>query len=167
MRIDPKRAAMNDASASLPDLSNAIEQRLKLMRDLAESLESSSGALLKNDAEAIARGAAYQAELCWQWSHLENQLRRKARRHPRKATLAAPAPTPDTQHSARLQAEWNTLGARIRYLTRVHWSLLRYLERSLSVLHRVINGCAATYSPPAGLPRPEAQWPAGETKCRV
>jgi hypothetical protein len=38
---------------------------------LAESMELSSLALARNDAEAIARGAAHQAELCRQWSCLE------------------------------------------------------------------------------------------------
>lgn len=51
---------MNDLDASLPRLSQLIEQRLVLLRSLAESLESSTLALAHNDAEAIARGAAHQ-----------------------------------------------------------------------------------------------------------
>jgi hypothetical protein len=71
---------MNNIETSLPELSKLIEQRLALLRSLAESLEFSSLALVQNDAEAIARGAAHQAELCRQWSVLEDELRREAGR---------------------------------------------------------------------------------------
>src|ERR1039458_9221121 len=71
---------MDDIGTSLPELSKLIEQRLALLRSLAESLEGSTLALVRNDAEAIARGAAHQAELCRQWSRLEDELRREAGR---------------------------------------------------------------------------------------
>jgi hypothetical protein len=152
---------MDDIDTSLPELSRLIEQRLALLRNLAESLESSSLALVQNDAEAIARGAAHQAELCRQWSRLEDELRREARR--RCAPPAgASGDSPEVEHSARLQAEWVTLGARIRYLTRVHWSLLRHLQRSLAVLNRLVYSCAPTYTPDPGLLRPEVRLGAGE-----
>jgi hypothetical protein len=148
---------------SLPELSQLIEQRLRLLHSLAESLESSSLALARNDAEAIARGAAHQAELCRQWSCLEDELRRRAER--RSAPPVGPSgKSPDkslgnspeasgTRHSAQLDAEWQALGVRIRYLTRVHWSLLRHLERSLAVLNRVVDSCAPTYTPNPNLLR--------------
>src|SRR6202022_4479182 len=69
---------MDNNETSLPEFSKLIEQRLALLRSLAESLEGSSLALVQNDAEAIARGAAHQAELCRQWSALEEELRREA-----------------------------------------------------------------------------------------
>ncbi len=133
---------MDDIATSLPVLGQLIEQRLALLRTLAESLESSGSALLQNDAEAIARGAAHQAELCRQWSRLEEELRGEAGR---RSQPGASREWTKTEHSARLQAEWETLAARIRYLTRVHWSLLRHLERSLGVMRRVVNSCAPEY----------------------
>jgi len=142
---------MDNHDTSLPELSKLIEQRLALLRSLAESLESSSLALARNDAEAIARGAAHQAELCRQWSCLEDQLRRKARRRSTSPSAGASGNSPETGHSAQLQAEWEALGARIRYLTRVHWSLLRHLQRSLAVLNRVVDSCAPTYTPDPNL----------------
>jgi len=150
---------MDDIDTSLPQLSKLIERRLALVRCLAESLESSTPALVRNDAEAIAHGAAHQAELCRQWSRLEEELRREASQR-----IAPPASGtfPETGQSARLQAEWETLGARIRYLTRVHWSLLRHLERSLAVLNRVVDSCAPTYTPDPGLFRTEVRLRAGE-----
>src|ERR1700674_815516 len=165
---------MDNIETSLPELSKLIEQRLALLRSLAESLEFSSLALVQNDAEAIARGAAHQAELCRQWSALEEKLRREA--GPRRASPAPSAGaagnspqnsslqanSPKTGQSARLQAEWETLAVRIRYLTRVHWSLLRHLERSLAVLNRVVDSCAPTYTPDPGLLRTEARLRAGE-----
>jgi hypothetical protein len=163
---------MDKIETSLPELSKLIEQRLALLRSLAESLEFSSLALVQNDAEAIARGAAHQAELCRQWSALEEELRREAGR--RSAPLSAGASgnsaqtnslqpnSPKIGQSARLQAEWETLAARIRYLTRVHWSLLRHLERSLAVLNRVVDSCAPTYTPDPGLLRAEVRLRAGE-----
>lgn len=146
---------MDPINNSLPELNQLIEQRLALLRSLAESLESSSMALSQNDAEAIARGAAHQAELCRQWSCLEDQLRREAGRRSAPLSAGASGISAEAGHSARLQAEWETLGARIRYLTRVHWSLLRHLQRSLAVLNRVVDGCAPTYTPNRGLLRPD------------
>jgi chromosome segregation ATPase len=146
---------------SLPELSQLIEQRLRLLHSLAESLESSSLALARNDAEAIARGAAHQAELCRQWSCLEDELRRRAERRSAPAAAGASGKSlgnsleasSGTRQSAQLEAEWEALGVRIRYLTRVHWSLLRHLERSLAVLNRVVDSCAPTYMPNPNLLR--------------
>jgi|SRR5580658_941796 hypothetical protein len=153
---------MNDIDTALPELSQLIEQRLALLRSLAESLESSTLALARNDAEAIARGAAHQAELCRQWSCLEDGLRREAGQHSRLPSAGASDASPGAEHSAQLQTEWETLGARIRYLTRVHWSLLRHLERSLAVLYRVVDSCADTYTHHPGLLRIETQLVSGE-----
>jgi hypothetical protein len=163
---------MDKIETSIPELSKLIEQRLALLRSLAESLEFSSLALVQNDAEAIARGAAHQAELCRQWSLLEEELRREAGRRSAPRSAAASGNSPQTNslqpnaaktgQSARLQAEWETLAARIRYLTRVHWSLLRHLERSLAVLNRVVDSCAPTYTPDPGLLRTEVRLRAGE-----
>jgi len=153
---------MDDIDTSLPELSRLVEQRLGLVRSLAESLESSSMALVQNDAEAIARGAAHQAELCRQWGRLEDELRRGAGRRSAPPPAGASGNPPETEHSARLQAEWEALGTRIRYLTRVHWSLLRHLQRSLAVLNRVVDSCAPTYTPDPGLFRTEVRMRAGE-----
>jgi len=153
---------MGDIDTSLPELSRLIEQRVALVRSLAESLESSSLALARNDAEAIARGAAHQAELCRQWGRLEDELRRGAGRRSAPPPAGASGNSPETEQSARLQAEWEELGTRIRYLTRVHWSLLRHLQRSLAVLNRVVDSCAPTYTPDPGLFRTEVRMRAGE-----
>ena len=153
---------MDNIDTSLPELSKLIEQRLALLRSLAESLEFSSLALVQNDAEAIARGAAHQAELCRQWNALEEELRREVGRHSSPPSAGESGNSYETVQSARLQAEWETLAARIRYLTRVHWSLLRHLERSLAVLNRVVNSCAPTYTPGPGLLRTEVRLRAGE-----
>lgn len=153
---------MADIDTSLPELSAVIEQRLALLRSLAESLEVSQLALVHNDAEAIARGAAHQAELCRQWGLLEEQLRRRAQHPPTAAAEDGTETLPDREHSARLEAEWNELGARIRYLTRVHWSLLRHMQRSLAILNRVVESCAPTYTPDPGWYRPEAGAQEGE-----
>ena len=135
---------MKNIDRSLPALSLLIEQRLELMRSLAASLETSSLALVRNDSDAIARGAAHQAQLCRQWSHLESELRCQV-----KEPAARPSDPGDASPAAdslRLQAEWEALVKRIRYLTRVHWSLLRHLERSLVALRRVVDSCAPTYA---------------------
>ncbi len=145
----------SDIDTLLPGLSKLIDERMALLRSLAASLESSTLALVRNDAEAIARGAAHQAELCRQWSRLEDDLRREAGRRSAQLSAGAPRKSLETAHSARLQAEWEALGTRIRYLTRVHWSLLRHLERSLSVLNSVVGSCAPTYTPNPGLLRTE------------
>jgi hypothetical protein len=153
---------MENIATSLPALGKLIEQRFALVRSLAESLESSTTALAQNDAEAIMRGAAHQAELCRQWSHLEDELRREAGRRLAPPSNGASGNFPEAAHSAKLQTEWQELEARIRYLTRVHWSLLRHLERSLAVLGRVVDSCAPTYTPNPGLHRTEVRLRAGE-----
>src|ERR1700687_1165461 len=152
---------MDNLEISLPERSKLSEQRLALLRSLAESLEFSSLALVQNDAEAIARGATHQAELCRQWSALEEELRREAGRRSAQTNSLQPNSL-QTGQSARLQAEWEMLAARIRYLTRVHWSLLLHLERSLAVLNRVVDSCAPTYTPDPGLLRTEVRLRAGE-----
>jgi hypothetical protein len=149
---------MNNIEASLPELSKLVERRLALVGNLAESLELSRQALVRNDAEAIARGAAHQAELCRQWGLLESELRRVADRRSHMLSTGTPGSSPDLERSARLQAEWETLGARIRYLTRVHWSLLRHLQRSLAVLNRVVDSCASTYTPDPAMLRGEVRF---------
>ena len=159
--------SMDNLETSLPELSKLIDERLALLRSLADSLETSSLALVQNDSEAIARGAAHQAELCRQWNRLEEELRREAGQHSSPSAAGVSGSSPQTKslqsgQSARLQAEWETLGARIRYLTRVHWSLLRHLERSLAVLNRVVDSCAPTYTPDLGLLRTEVRLRAGE-----
>ncbi len=139
---------MADMDGALPALSALIERRLVLLRQVADSLERSQSALLQNDAEAIARGAAHQAELCRQWSLLEDELRQHSGAHA--------FPPFDADHCTQLRVEWDELQARIRHLTRVHWSLLRHLQRSLAVLERVAQSCAPTYTrafePRADLP---------------
>ncbi|HYU46616.1 MAG TPA: hypothetical protein VEK84_10625 [Terriglobales bacterium] len=153
---------MADIDTSLPELSAVIEQRLALLRSLAESLEVSQLALVRNDAEAIARGAAHQAELCRQWGLLEEQLRKSGQPSTPRVENGYDRSL-DREYSARLEAEWGELGTRIRYLTRVHWSLLRHMQRSLAVLSRVVESCAPTYTAPVpGLPRLEAGTGAGE-----
>ena len=153
---------MDGLDTALPELSKLIEQRVELLGNLAESLESSSLALAQNDAEAIARGAAHQAELCRQWSHLEDQLRLQFQRQCLLPGAGSSEGSLDGVPSAHFQAEWETLAARIRYLTRVHWSLLRHLERSLAIVNRVVESCATTYTPNPGLLRPEVRLRAGE-----
>ena len=176
---------MNGKDTSLPELSKLIEERLGLVGSLAESLELSSGALVRNDAEAIARGAAHQAELCRQWSCLEGKLRREAARYIAPASAAAPSVSTSSAgipaaslpgaslkdssrefvavaHSVRLQAEWEALSARIRYLTRGHCSLLRHLQRSLAVLERVVDSCESTYTPGPRVMRTEAALRTGQ-----
>jgi len=146
----------------LPQLSDLIQQRLALLHRLAESLEVSQSALVRNDAEAIARGAAHQAELCRQWSELEDQLRLQSAQHPLPTSHAASEHSAAIAHSAELEQEWDALGTRLRHLTRVHWSLLRHLERSLAVLARVVESCALTYTPEPGSLRTEVRAQVGD-----
>jgi hypothetical protein len=144
--------------STLPQLTSLIETRLLLVRHLADSLEVSRSDLLANDVEAIARGAAHQAELCRQWSRLEDQVRRAREQSPALATDGSP----EGRRLPQLQQEWDELSVRIRHLSRVHLSLLRHLNRSLAVLARVVESCAPTYRPEPSRFRTEAGSPAGD-----
>ena len=129
--------------SSLPEMTQLLEQRLALVGRLAEDLEASRWALGRSDAEAIARGAAHQAELCRQWSQLEEQLRAESLK------IESCSPAPDfgpEDRSAELAAKWEALSARLRYLTRVHWSLLRHMQRSMVVLNGIIYRASPVYS---------------------
>jgi hypothetical protein len=155
---------MDDIGASLPELSRLVERRLLLLRSLAESMESGSLALVRNDAEAIVRGAAHQAELCRQWSCLEGELRRETSR---RSLARLPGGCGNSvgmksEHFTRLQAEWEALEARIHHLARVHSSLLRHLDRSLAILHRVVDSCAPAYKLDSSMPRTEVRPGAAE-----
>ena len=146
---------MNQTDKSLPELSALLDRRLAVVGRLAVSLEASRLALLRNDAESIARGAAHQAELCRQWALLEEQLRGNAACQ-RKQTASATSGSSsefeslDFERSAQIDAEWQALRRRIGYLTRVHSSLLRHMQRSLGILQRVVDSCAPTYVISAG-----------------
>jgi len=142
---------------SVSELGTLLGQRLELVGTLASSLEASRLALGRNDAEAIARGAAHQAALCRQWSCLEDQLRAEAAW---RRALPGASPAIGSQ-SAQLVQEWATLSARIRYLTRVHWSLLRHMQRSLGILQRMVDSCAPTYTPSRAMESCEARPRAG------
>lgn len=149
----------NENDNSLPRLSALLAQRLALVGTLATSLEEGRLALIRHDAEAIARGAAHQAELCRQWELLEKQLRAEAAgrrlrlvsaRTPNHDLDSEPAASSEAKRSAQLEAEWQALAKRIAYLTRVHSSLLRHMQRSLGILQRVVDSCANTYTPGPG-----------------
>ncbi len=147
---------MNDLDNSVPALGRLLDQRMTVVRMLANSLEASRLALVERDTEAIARGAAHQAELCRQWSQLEDELRAESMRRRTLMGSARTGGAVGTQaekaaHSLAVEEEWAALRTRIQYLTRVHWSLLRHMQRSLAILERMVASCAATYRPPPGV----------------
>lgn len=150
--------------AELPQLESPIEERNSVMHELAACLEKSQLSLVRNDVEAIARGAAHQAELCRRWSTLETRLRNRSFGQPASASARDANETSTTgTHSAELQAEWEVLRSRIYHLARVHWSLLRHLERRLNVLRHVAESCAPTYTPdPSLLSAANLRLPTGE-----
>jgi hypothetical protein len=177
---------MNNDDNSPPELAVMLAERLAVVGRLAASLEATRPTLFGHDAEAIARGAAHQAELCREWNLLEHQLRAAAPHLPARLArtarvgadsasfdFAASAASPDspsfnssgflpTKRSAELEAEWQALARRIRYLTRVHCSLLRHVQRSLGILQRVVDSCAPTYLPSPGWNEPRLDVRAGE-----
>ncbi len=142
-------------NATLTSPGDLIATRLLLLRDLAQSLEVSQIALTRNDAEMIARGAAHQAQLCRQWSLLEDELRRQSAAPRLRDTGSSRASS--TQH----EREFEALTARIRHLTRVHCSLLRHLQRSLTILTCVVDRCSPTYTPNLSLLRADTRPQAG------
>jgi hypothetical protein len=142
-----------------------IATRVLLLRDLVQSLEVSQFALARNDAEMIARGAARQAELCRQWSLLEDQMRRDfgpIRSSIQPAGFSSPKELSEASPSLHLEKEFDALTVRIRHLTRVHCSLLRHLQRSLAILVHVVDSCAPTYTADLSAPRAEIRPQAGD-----
>ena len=151
--------------AALTQLGDLIATRIVLLRDLVQSLEGSQFALARNDAEMIARGAARQAELCRQWSVLEDQLRHASEPLPASTPSEAqtsPEASSEALPSAQLEQEFDALTVRIRHLTRVHCSLLRHLQRSLAILVHVADSCAPTYTADLSALRAETRPQAGD-----
>jgi hypothetical protein len=138
-----------------------IEMRLLLLRDLVQSLEVSRIALARNDAEVIARGAAHQAELCRQWSLMEDQLRREAGQRSIQISESN-AFSPGALPLFQLEEEFSVLTTCIRHLTRVHCSLLRHLHRSLAIAAHVVASCSLTYAPELTQPRAATHSQAGD-----
>src|SRR5215468_5123216 len=130
---------------TLPTLADLQAMRVLLLRKLADSMEVSQFALARNDGEMVARGAAHQAELCRQWSQLEEQLRSKADQRRGQSVETELCSSEGRRQSQRLESEFAALTSRIRHLARVHWSLLRHLQRSLTILGRAVESCAPTY----------------------
>jgi hypothetical protein len=124
-----------DALSTSP--ATLLSSRLLLLRELVQSLETSRGALTQNNAEMIALGAARQAALCRQWSQLEEQLQHARRMHQPHSS----------DSSDQIADEFSVLTSRIRHLTRVHCSLLRHLQRSLTIVGHVASHSAITYAP--------------------
>ncbi len=149
-----------DVQATQPG--DLLSARLLLLRDLAHSLENSQIALTRNDAEMIARGAAHQAELCRQWSLLEDQLHPASPSKPLRLIETAKQFSTDTGPSAQIEQEFAALTIRIRHLTRVHCSLLRHLQRSLAILAHVVDSCAPTYTPDLNSIRVDTRPQAGD-----
>lgn len=157
---------MSDLDNPVPVLGRLLDQRMRVVGMLAGSLEASRLALVNRDAEAIARGAAHQAELCRQWGRLEDELRAEAVRRrsvmgkdrlgkdrPGAARLGSGhlADSPGAEHTGEIEKEWTALRTRIQYLTRVHCSLLRHMQRSLAILQRMVDSCGGTYRPDRGV----------------
>jgi hypothetical protein len=142
-----------------------ISTRLFLLRNLADSLEISQLALSANDAEKIARGAAHQAELCRQWSLLEDQLRRESDRGSLSLVDTPARPSQPLSPSTDHNREFEALTIRIRHLTRVHCSLLRHLQRSLAILAHRAEAHAPTYAPELNLLHIATQPQAGAQSC--
>ena len=144
--LGPVIPFMDEEVQSADCLRQLLEQRLSLVSNLAESLQASTEAIGRNEAEMISRGAEHQAELCRQWSALEEKLRHAAR--PSRPVLA---PTnPDSGAAApseRLRDDWEHLEGRVRCLVRMHASLLRHAERSMAIVARIVDAYAPTYSP--------------------
>jgi hypothetical protein len=136
--------------------SDLLSSRMQLLRELASSLESSQSAMASNDAERIARGAAHQAELCRQWGQMEEQLRREPKMQSGRSHAA------EASSSVQIEMEFTALTARIRHLTRVHFSLLRHLQRSLAILGHFADARKATYTPELNLVRIEPRSQAGD-----
>ena len=171
---------MDGADKSFAPLEELLEARFKIVSRLAESLQASTAAMGRNEAEMIARGAAHQAELCRQWSTLEDKLRRASgvavpaspvsARESVKRIHRQDLRTDDLQTEHRqtghrqtkdLHEEWRTLEGRIRDLVRVHAALLRHAERSLAIAARIFDGCNPTYAPPltkTGTEFPHGEW---------
>ncbi len=148
---------MDDIGTSLPELSKLIEQRLALLRSLAESLEwQHPGAGAKRRGSDCARCGTPGRTL-----PAMEPTRRPASSRGGPAFGAAPGWThpairrkPSTRRGCKPSGRRSEPGSVIsRACT---GRCCGTLKRSLAVLNRVVDSCAATYTPDPGLLRTEA-----------
>jgi hypothetical protein len=113
------------------------EQRLKLLGQLAQSLEEAQRAIVRSDLPGLKQETLIQAQLCAEWRRLE------------AADCAPAADASDQARTSYLQIEKQTrqIERRVRHLVRVHAALLRGARQSLGVMANLLLRADGTYEP--------------------
>jgi hypothetical protein len=142
---------MDEALSSINEL---LEQRIGLMRELAESLERGQAAVLSSDWPKINAQTERQQELCQQLRQLVSDL--GADDVPAGASVpGAPFQPGETVNLPPVRARRKALLAQLAEVkaqvadsNRAYGALLRRARRTVDIFCRVLANSGVTYVPP-------------------
>jgi len=132
-----------------PKIEN-LEQRLRLLRELADSLAQAQAAVLRSDLECLRKLTSRQREVCGQYRELACS-QRHAPGEPDQASERASS----NPESADTKQRWEALTAEIARmerktleLNRAYRALLRRARRTVDIFCRALASSSITYEPP-------------------
>jgi hypothetical protein len=131
-----------------------LEQRLTLLRRLAQSLEDAQQAIVRGDLTLLEQETSAQQAMCCEWQRLPFSTGTGNRC--------------DSLHPKFLQIEQQTrqVELRLRHLVRVHAALLHGAQACLGVLANLVPRTAGTYEAPGSTVRPASRREEG-VECRI
>jgi hypothetical protein len=137
----------------ISSVNGALERRIGLMRELANSLERAQAAVLNSDRVQLSRQTMRQRELCEQWRLLVSEFTRNVSVPPRRAHAVpnshqAAELGPTGERHRALIVELAQIEARVAHLNRAYGALLRRARRTVDIFCRVLANSGLTYSQP-------------------
>jgi hypothetical protein len=133
----------------LSSLNGLLERRLRLMRELADSLERAQAAVLESDPGQVSAQTTRQRELCAELRRLASELTPEQVPSPVKDTAGF---MPARARRRALLIELAEVEPQVACLNRAYDALLRRARRTVDIFCRVLANSGATYIPPASHP---------------
>jgi|SRR5579862_5695861 len=125
-----------------------LEQRVRLLHKLADSLQRAQAALLSPDYDQVPAQTKVQQDLC-------HELRRLALIRP-SGSATGRAASVEVREKA-LASEFQALHRQVTDLNRKYAALLRRAQRTVNIFCRVLQNSGLTYVVPAVSPVPGLQ----------
>lgn len=138
---------------NLSSANELVERQVRLMQELAGSLERAQAALLNSDVAQLGDQTILQQRLCEELQQLAGKVALKPLF---RAPLIPPAHHADNatlerfaQRQRSLLTELREIGRRVEGLNRDYSALLRRARRTVDIFCRVLASSGITYLPPA------------------
>jgi hypothetical protein len=124
-----------------------LEQRIELLRALADSLRSAQAAVLNKDPRQMNSETRRQWELCSELRRLKD-CRRVGGDNRRDSELPSSTTSAGSRRQT-LQAELAAAEKQVADLNRLYGALLRRARRTAEIFCRILGNSGVTYLPPA------------------